>query len=103
MDCINSESCLLASVELLLLSMDNLLQGLNDCAAAYLDDVVIYSKNWNDHLKHIKLVLECLRNSKLTCKPNKCVFAASSCVYLGHVIGNGEVGMDPSKLEAIYK
>lgn len=83
--------------------MDNVLQGLNGCAAAYIDDVIIYSKNWTDHLKQINLVLEHLRNTKLTCKPSKCVFAASFCVYLGHVIGNGEVHMDPSKLAAIYR
>ena len=81
--------------------MDKIFQGLNDCAMAYIDNVVIYSKNWTDHLKHISLVLECLRNPERIYKPSKCVYAASSCVYLGHVIDNGEVGMDPNKLEVI--
>ena len=76
---------------------------MTDCTVAYIKEVVIYSKNWTDHFKHISLILECLRNGKLTCKPSKCVFAASSFVYLDRVIGNGEVGMDPSKLEVIHK
>ena len=79
--------------------MGKVLQGLNNCAVAFIDDVIIYKKNWTDHLKHISLVLKCPRNAELTCNPSKCVLAASSCVYLGHVAGNGEVGMDLSKLE----
>ena len=72
---------------------------------AYINNVVIYSKNWTDHryLKHISLILECLKNPELIYKPNKCVYAASPFVYLGHVFGNGEVGMDSNKLEVICK
>ena len=72
---------------------------------AYINNVVIYSKNWNDHwyLEHISLILECLRNSELIYKSSKCVYAASPFVYLGHVFGNGEDGMDSNKLEVICK
>ena len=43
----------------------------------YLDDILVYSKTFTDHLKHLEIVLEILRNHKLFEKLSKCVFAAA--------------------------
>ena len=70
--------------------MDIILNDAGDYAAAYLDDIVIYSTNWDDHLRHVTDVLRRLQTAGLTVKPQKCQFAMSRCAYLGHVVGDGE-------------
>ena len=77
---------------------------LADCfeyAAAYLDDVIIHSTCWEDHVCHVRIVLQKLRRAGLTIKPKKSQFGMDSCSYLGHVIGNGEVHPEKAKLQAV--
>ena len=62
--------------------MDQLLRGLEDCAAAYLDDLVIYNLTWTEHLTSLRKVLERLRTAGLTAKPSKCYFAMKEVVHL---------------------
>ena len=81
--------------------MDNLTRGLNESTGAYLDDLVIYSSTWEEHLQHVRAVLSRLREAGLTAKPRKCQFGMFKCIYLGHVAGSGQISPDPSKLEAI--
>ena len=81
--------------------MDRLLRGLGDFAAAYLDDLVVYSSTWEEHLGHIRTVFGRLRDAGLTAKPKKCQFGMSQCVYLGHVVGDGVVQPEQSKIEAV--
>ncbi len=52
--------------------MGKVLLGCNDCASSYIDDLLIYSKDWSEHLGHIRLVLGRLRECGLTAKPGKC-------------------------------
>ena len=54
-----------------------------------------------EHLKHIKKVLQRLWKSNLTAKPSKCHFGMKECVYLGHVVGNGQVKLDKEKIVAV--
>ena len=81
--------------------MDQLLHGLEEYAAAYLDDLVIYSDSWEDHMLHLAKVFDRLRGAGLTAKPRKCQFGMTQCVYLGHVVGNGVVRPEQSKVEAV--
>ena len=67
--------------------MDQVLRGLGEFAAAYLDDIVIHSSSWEEHVAHLCAVLERLRAAGFTAKPRKCQFAMAQCVYLGHVVG----------------
>ena len=64
-------------------------------------DIVIHSETREDHLGHTSEVLERLKSANLTVKPSKCKFAKAKVIYLGHVIGGGEVSPDPFKLEAV--
>ena len=81
--------------------MDTVLQGLDNFAAAYLDDVIIHSNSWSDHLSHLQQIFDRIRKAKLTVKQQKCQFAMERCNYLGHIVGSGQVQPDPSKLEAV--
>ena len=64
-----------------------LLKGLEYCSGAYLDDIIIFSNTWEDHLKHIRVVFSRIRNAGLTLNKNKCVFATGELDYLGHHVG----------------
>ena len=81
--------------------MDTVLQGFDSFSAAYLDDVIIYSNSWSDHLSYLQQVFDRIRKAKLTVKQRKCQFAMERCYYLGHIVGSGQVQPDPSKLKAV--
>jgi hypothetical protein len=68
----------------------------------FFDDILIYSKTWADHLRHIRAVLDELRRHSLFVKHTKCAFVASSVAYLGHVISAAGVAMDPAKVQATW-
>jgi hypothetical protein len=67
----------------------------------FFDDILIYSSTWVEHLQYVRLVLQTLRHNKLAVKQSKCSFGASSIDYLGHIISNNVVAMDPTKVEAV--
>ena len=68
-------------------------------ASAYLDDLIIFSTTWEDHLTYLKAVLSRLQELGLTTKPLKCQFAMTECMYLGHVVGNGVVKPEEGKTQ----
>ena len=70
-------------------------------AAAYLDDFIIYSTTWEDHLEHVRAILQKLRGAGLTAKPAKCQFGMEYCVYLGHMVGGGTVRPEARKVETV--
>ena len=81
--------------------MDQLLTGAYKFAAAYLDDLVIYSSTWSDHLQHICLILKKLQEAGLTVKLRKCQFGMQQCTYLGFIVGSGLLKPEIDKLKAI--
>lgn len=70
--------------------MDGILGGL-DFAAAYIDDVVVASKTWEEHLQHLRTVMDRITASGLKVKRTKCVFGGAEVQFLGHRIGRGVV------------
>ena len=68
-------------------------------SSIYIDDVLIYSSSWDEHLVHIRGVLEALREAGLTAKPSKCVWGARSLEYLGHEIGDGLVSVPDARIK----
>ena len=82
-------------------TMNQVLCGCESFAGAYLDDVVIYSKSWEEHVDHLKEIFGRLNEAGLTLKVAKCQFGCKEVRYLGHVIGGGRVQPDPRKLQAI--
>ena len=67
----------------------------------FIDDISVYSKSWKQHARHLRIVLETLREEQLYAKFNKCEFWLSQVGFLGHVISAEGVNMDPQKIEAV--
>jgi len=67
----------------------------------YLDDTLIFSKTWEEHLKHVKQTLDVSKKENLYVKVSKCEFGKTSLNYLGHIVGGGELKIDPSKIAVI--
>nr|GEX81427.1 putative reverse transcriptase domain-containing protein [Tanacetum cinerariifolium] len=67
----------------------------------FIDDILIYSKNKEDHEKHLKIILGLLKNERLYAKFLKCDFWLMSVQFLNHVIDSNGVHVDPAKVEAI--
>ena len=67
----------------------------------YLDDILIYSPTQEEHLTHVRQVMEKLREHHWYCKLLKCEFARTSVEYLGHIVSNGKIAIDPEKMKAV--
>ena len=67
----------------------------------YMDDICVFSSDFNNHLDDLKLVLERLRESRLKLKPSKCHFGQTKIKFLGHVITDAGILPDPDKVKAI--
>ncbi|XP_038059124.1 uncharacterized protein LOC119730344 [Patiria miniata] len=67
----------------------------------YIDDILIHTTSWQDHLKTLKEVLKRLREAKLSARPKKCQVGFSSIHFLGHIIGHGQLKPHPDNIEKI--
>ena len=67
----------------------------------YFDDILVYSKSELEHVDHLRLVFEVLREKKLYAKLEKCEFFSSSIVFLGYVVSSKGIMVDQGKVEAI--
>nr|GFC31882.1 putative reverse transcriptase domain-containing protein [Tanacetum cinerariifolium] len=65
----------------------------------FIEDILIYSKNKEEHEEHLRIILELLQKEKLYAKFSKCEFWLDSVKFLGHVINSQGVHVDPSKGE----
>jgi hypothetical protein len=74
---------------------------LDDFAIVYLDDILVFSGTWDEHVWHVKKVFDTLQREKLYVKLSKCEFGKTTLVYLGHIIGGGQLKFDPSKIDVI--
>ena len=77
------------------------LQDCSDFAMAYLDDIIIFSQNEEDHLKHIEIIFKKLKKADLKLKESKCDFFKKEIHYLGHLILVSSIQPLPEKLESI--
>ena len=73
----------------------------NDFVLVYLDDILVFSKNKEDHAKHLRLVLDKLREHKFYAKFSKCEFWLKEVGFLGHVISGEGIAMDPAKVDTV--
>ena len=67
----------------------------------YIDDIVIFSPNFDTHMKDIRQVFERLRAPGLKLKAKKCFFCFEKIYYLGHIISKDGITADTSKIEAV--
>ncbi|KAM8953265.1 adhesion G protein-coupled receptor F5-like [Pelodytes ibericus] len=83
--------------------VDRLLDGSQEYACAYLDDIAIFSNSWDEHLTHIGAILDRIREAGLTLKPSKCHVGMAEVQYLGYMVGSGQQKPEPAKIEAVAK
>ena len=81
--------------------MSVVLQGCNNFATAYLDDIMIFSSTLEEHLEHLSLIFGKLRQHNLKLKLKKCCFLKIETNYLGFVISENGIKPDEKKVEAI--
>lgn len=67
----------------------------------FFDDILVYNKSWQDHIKHLEATLKKLLQHELLAKREKCAFALNKIHYLGHIFSAEGVSMDREKIEAI--
>ena len=82
--------------------MSEVLRGINwKCAIIYVDDIIVFSNSFDDHLHNLSLVFDRLRRSGLKLKPEKCKFAVKSVKYLGHVFSKDGIQVDTDKIKVV--
>ena len=81
--------------------MQKVLVGLDDFATAYMDDVVIFSSTWEDHVVHIGRVLSAIGQAGLTVNPKKCCWGGSAVEFLGHFVGKGVMSIPAHRTSAL--
>jgi hypothetical protein len=67
----------------------------------FIDDILIYSQNKEEHEEHLRKVLQRLREHQLYAKLRKCEFWISKVLFLGHIINRDRLAMDPKKVADI--
>jgi hypothetical protein len=77
------------------------MEYLDRFVVVFIDDILIYSKSDSDHEEHLRLVLQKLRDNQLYAKYNKCEFWIDEVLFLGHIISNGGISVDPPKIKEI--
>ena len=74
---------------------------LDKFVVVFIDDILIYFKNKEEHAKHLCIVLKCLREHQLYAKFSKCEFLHDEVPFLGHVLSAKGVAVDPGKVRDI--
>ena len=82
--------------------MNKVLHGLDwKICLIYIDDIIIFSSTFQEHLHHLALVFSRLREANLKLKPSKCKFASHSVDFLGFVVSSDGISPNPDKIEAV--
>jgi hypothetical protein len=74
---------------------------LDKFVVVFIDDILIYSKNEEEHVQHLRIVLTCLREHQLYAKFSKCVFWLEEIQFLGHVLSAKGIAVVPNKVKDI--
>ena len=77
------------------------LNGLHDCCRMYIDDIVVHSKTWDQHLTDVRRVLHRLLQARLTVRLVKCFFACAEVDYLGHTVGIGRISPRQATIQSL--
>ena len=82
--------------------MNDVLRDMLNCFVfIYLDDILIFSRNLQEHVQHVNLVLKRLLENRLYVKAEKCEFHVCSVSFLGFIVEKGQIKTDPAKVKAV--
>ena len=73
----------------------------DDCVLVFMDDILIFSNDWDSHLRHLEQVFKILTNNQLYAAPKKCIFGQSKIEFLGNIISEEGLAMHPQKASLI--
>lgn len=83
-------------------AMQEVLRGLHwKFVLIYLDDVIVFSNSFHEHLDHLRQVFQRLREAGLKLKPSKCTFGQQQVRYLGHIVNEDGIETDPDKIKVV--
>ena len=74
---------------------------LRNFVLVFINDILIYSKYWEEHVQHVDKVLQLLNENELYAKPSKCFFGIKEVEYLGHIVSHEGVKVDPKKIKSM--
>jgi hypothetical protein len=77
------------------------MEYLNKFVVVFINDILIFSKNKEEHDEHLRLVLQKLRENQLYAKLSKCEFWLKEVSFPGHIISEGGIFVDPSKVKSV--
>ena len=74
---------------------------LDKFVVVFIDDILVYSENAQEHEKHLRIVLTRLREHQLYAKFSKCEFWLKKVPFLGHILSEEGISVDPSKVQEV--
>jgi hypothetical protein len=77
------------------------MEYLDKFVVVFIDDILVFSRNEEEHEEHLRLVLQKLQEHQLYAKFGKCKFWLKEVSFLGHIITNREIAVDPSKVQDV--
>jgi hypothetical protein len=77
------------------------MEYLDKFVVVFIDDILVFSKTEEEHAEYLRLVLQKLREHQLYAKRSKCEFWLKEVSFLGHVVSNGGISVDPSKVKDV--
>jgi len=82
--------------------MDTVLMGLNfEVCLAYLDDIIVFSRDLDSHFDRLEILFQRLREAELKLKPSKCQLLCKQVSFLGYTVTQAGVSTDPDKIAAV--
>ena len=84
-------------------TMNNMLHQFDDFVVVFIDDILIFSKNEEEHEQRLRLVLQTLRDNKFYSMLRKCEFWLSDVIFLQYVINQEGISVDPSKVSTVIE
>ena len=83
-------------------TMNDVLRDLiTKCCIVYVDDIIVFSHTFEEHLEHLRQIFDRLRKANLTLKLSKCTFASQRVKYLGHILSTKGIFPDPDKVHIV--
>ena len=82
-------------------AMDSIFRQCRAFVCVHMDNLMIFSKSHEQHLQHLRIVLDLLRRNRLFVKPSKCTWLRPELSFLGHLVGQDGIKVDPAKIQVV--